>query len=84
MPAAPYTRVLVDGIPYWRDADGKYYYYESGAFPTAEGRICLGSETTGLCADWQSKLEAALATYRAGLKARPRAAAGAAAPAKKS
>jgi hypothetical protein len=74
MPAAPYTRVLVDGIPYWRDGEGKYYYYESAAYPVPETRICLGSETTGLCADWQTKLAEALAAYRASQKARPRAA----------
>jgi hypothetical protein len=74
MPPAPYTRILLNGIPYWRDnADGKLYYYESAALPTPETRICLGTEATGLCADWQTLLAGPLELYRASLAPRERA-----------
>ena len=70
---APYQRIILNGVPYWKDSTGALYYYESSAFPSAESRICLGSVASGLAADWQTKLAAALASYRAAQKARPRA-----------
>lgn len=76
MPSAPYTRILLNGIPYWKDnSDSKLYYYESAAHPTPENRICLGTEATGLCADWQTLLAAPLERYKAAQKPRGRAAA---------
>jgi hypothetical protein len=61
---AAYTRVIVDGIPYWKSADGYLYYYESSAQPTTENRICLGTEAAGLYSDWQARLEERLQAYR--------------------
>lgn len=82
MPAqpAPYQRVLVEGIPYWKDPQGSLYYYESATHPTPETRICLGTESTGLSADWQTLLQDKLTSYRAGLASRSRAVAAAPAP----
>ena len=69
-----YTRVILNGIPYWKDTDGTLYYYESSVPPTAETRIALGSETTGLFPDWQERglLSSALQRYREEEKPRVR------------
>jgi hypothetical protein len=78
MPAAPYTRILLDGVPFWKDnADGKIYYYASGLHPTPENRIHLGSEAEGLASDWEARLTSTLTAYRtaAAAKDRPRPAA---------
>jgi hypothetical protein len=71
--APPYTRVLYNGIPYWKDTTGTLYYYESAAFPTQETRIPLGTEAAGLYDDWAERLEERLSTYRASEKPRARA-----------
>ena len=76
---APYTRIIVDGIPYWKDTTGNLYYYEGSTFPSLEGRICLGSQTDGLRSDWQELLSNSLTTYRGSAVSRPRAAAAGAA-----
>ena len=70
---APYTRIILNGIPYWKDVDGALYYYEGSIFPTPEGRICLGSQTDGLRPDWQELLSSKLDSYRATAASRPRA-----------
>jgi hypothetical protein len=74
--AAAYQRILVDGVPFWKEnATGALYYYESAA-PPVEGqpnRICLGAESSGLFADWQTKLASALETYRTAAAPRARA-----------
>lgn len=72
---APYQRTLFNGVPYWKDTDGNLYLYESAAHPTPETRICLGTESTGLFADWQTRLAPRLAQYRTTQKPRGRAAA---------
>jgi len=69
---APYQRVLLEGVPYWKDVTGNIYYYESSAFPSAESRICLGTESSGLFADWQTRLETTLSGYRTAAVSRPR------------
>lgn len=75
MPAATpaYTRILYNGIPYWKDTTGILYYYESSTFPTEATRIALGTEAAGLYADWSERLEERLSTYRANEKPRTRA-----------
>ncbi len=73
MPPGPYQRIIVTGIPMWKDADGRYYYYESSTPPTAENRILIGTETTGLSADWKESLEAKLEAYRTTTQSRARA-----------
>jgi hypothetical protein len=81
MPApAPYQRVIIDGIPYWKDAEGALYYYENSTHPAPDSRIQLGTQATGLRPDWQPLLSSKLADYRAAAKSRPRAAAAAGAP----
>jgi hypothetical protein len=72
---APYTRIILDGIPYWKDAEGALYYYESSAHPTADTRIQLGTQATGLRSDWEHHLSSSLAAYRAAARPRTRAAA---------
>lgn len=73
MPSTPYTRILLDGIPFWKDnADGKLYYYASSSYPTTEGRIHLGSEAEGLVADWQDRLAPTLKEYQTTQTARTR------------
>jgi hypothetical protein len=75
MPAATpaYTRILYNGIPYWKDTTGVLYYYESSAFPTEATRIALGTEAAGLYSDWSERLEERLTTYRDDQKPRTRA-----------
>ena len=73
MPTAPYTRILLDGVPFWKDnADGKIYYYTNNTHPTPENRIFLGSEAEGLVADWQSRLDTVLTQYQSAQKPRAR------------
>jgi hypothetical protein len=73
MPTAPYTRILLDGVPFWKDnADGKLYYYTTNTHPTPENRIFLGTETEGLAADWQTRLAPSLKQYQESQKARVR------------
>jgi hypothetical protein len=73
MPAAPYTRILLDGIPFWKDnADGKLYYYSSAIHPTPENRIHLGSEAEGLTPDWEERLAPTLESYRTAAAAKDR------------
>jgi len=74
MPPSQYQRILLTGVPVWKDAEGKVYYYESQTPPTAETRICIGSEATGFSSDWQSKLEQHLRAYREASVSRARAA----------
>ena len=70
---APYTRLLKDGVPYWKDTAGNLYYYESSALPTTDTRICLGTESSGLFPDWQTRLNSTLEAYRAEQTPRARA-----------
>ncbi len=74
---APFQRVLVDGVPYWKEsATGNLLYYAGSvgnAIPEPAHRICLGTESTGLYADWQTRLADTLAAYRAAAAPRARA-----------
>lgn len=62
--ASPYTRILLEGIPVWKTADGTLYYFDSSTPPTPETRICIGTESTGFCSNWKDLLAEALASYR--------------------
>lgn len=81
---SPYTRILLHGVPYWRDTEGKLYLFMSTAPPTLETRIQIGTEAEGLAADWQERLAPYLQSYRTAQAPRPRATAAPAAAAKKS
>lgn len=70
---APYTRILIDGIPYWKDTEGALYYYEGSTPPTPDTRIQLGTQATGLRSDWEHTLSSTLAAYRAAAAPRARA-----------
>lgn len=69
---APFQRILVDGVPYWKDTAGILYYYESSTLPTQESKIRLGTLTEGLDAGWEERLAGPLATYRASCTSRNR------------
>lgn len=73
MPPNPYQRVIVNGIPVWKDAEGKLYYYQSTTPPTADNRIQIGTEATGLNPDLKSLLEPYLRSYRESSVSRGRA-----------
>jgi hypothetical protein len=64
----PYQRVLVNGVPFWKES-GILYAYEPN--PTPETVLRMGTEL-GLDADWQEVYEARLAEYRDTIKARAR------------
>lgn len=64
----PYQRVMVNGMPFWKEA-GILYAYEPN--PTPETVIRLGTEAA-LDADWAKAYEARLAEYRDQAKARAR------------
>ena len=72
-PSSPYQRVIVTGVPCWKDAQSNYYYYESSTPPTEQSRILIGSEATGLNPDWVNRLEPMLRAYRLSEKSRARA-----------
>lgn len=69
MPA--FQRILVNGVPYWRDAAGILYYYESSTPPTQESKIRLGADTE-LDAEWDAILEPILTAYRLSITSRSR------------
>ena len=56
----PYQRVMLNGMPFWKEA-GILYAYEP--LPTPETVIRLGGETT-LDPDWKTAYETRLAEYR--------------------
>jgi hypothetical protein len=70
---APYTRIIVDGIPYWKDTEGTLYYYEGSTHPTSDNRIQLGTQANGLRSDWELSLSSTLAAYRTAAAPRARA-----------
>ena len=73
MPPNPYQRVLIHGIPVWKDSEGRLYYYETSTPPTPDTRIQIGTEATGFNPDWKTLLEGPLHNYREAARQRPRA-----------
>ena len=69
MPPSPYQRILVNGIPVLIDSERNYYYFETS--PTAEP-IRIGSETTGISADFPQLLKARLTAYRNAVESKTR------------
>ena len=72
MPSSLYQRIVIKGVPYWKDSASNYYYYESSTPPTEETRILIGSEATGINPDWTNRLEPMLRAYRLSEKSRAR------------
>jgi hypothetical protein len=74
MPPAsnPFQRVLYNGVPYWKDAAGTLYYYESSTPPTEASKIRLGTESAGLDTDWFENLAETLEAYRTAATSRSR------------
>ena len=71
--AAAYQRILLNGIPFWSDAQGTLYYYETSTQPTPTNRICLGSQASGLNPEWKTLLSSRLTEYRMSASSRSRA-----------
>ena len=63
MPAA-YQRIIVHGIPVWKDTEGRLFYYETANPPTEETRIQIGTEAGGFNPDWKDVLESQVQVYR--------------------
>ena len=70
MPPPPYQRILVNGIPVLIDSERNYYYFETN--PSSE-LIRIGSETTGISADFPQLLKARLTAYRNAVESKTRA-----------
>lgn len=66
-------RILFKGVPVWKSAEGSLYYYETSTQPSADQRILLGTEATGLRPEWKETLEPHLKTYRESQEVRTRA-----------
>lgn len=69
----PYQRIMLSGIPVWKDAEGRLYYYETSTPPTLNTRIQIGTEATGFSSDWKVILNNHLMKYREETVARARA-----------
>ena len=68
-----YQRTIYRGIPVWKDAEGRYYYYETSTPPTEATRIQIGTEAGGFNLDWKSVLESHVQIYQQSAKSRSRA-----------
>ena len=73
MPSQPYQRIIMNGVPMWKDTEGRLFYYESSTHPTLESRIQIGTEATGIAENWQTLLDPRLITYRETQVSRTRA-----------
>lgn len=71
--ASGVQRVLVKGVPVWRDAARNLYYYDGSGEVGAATRIQIGTEASGFFEDWATRLETELADFRARQTARTRA-----------
>jgi hypothetical protein len=66
-------RILFNGVPAWKSADGNLYYYENSTQPQGDQRILLGTEAGGLRPEWKELLDSRLKTYRETQEIRARA-----------
>lgn len=64
------TRVMVEGIPVWKNAGGDLFYYDPDL---KEQTLKVGTLEGGFAANWKEVCAGALEAYREGLKIRPRA-----------
>lgn len=64
------TRVLVEGVPVWRNGAGELFFYDQNADQPA---LKIGSTEGGFVEGWEAILEERLTAYRAAQTARPRA-----------
>jgi hypothetical protein len=68
-------REILDGIPFWTDKDGNFYYYDAsaGAIPKA---LKLGTKAADgsikFVDNYRELLDPSLAAYRASLSTRSR------------
>jgi len=73
MPPNPYQRIIVSGIPVWKGAEGRLYYYETATPPTEATRIQIGTEAGGFNPDWKNILESRVKSYQDNSQSRLRA-----------
>ena len=66
---AGYERVMVNGIPVWKNSANEYYAYEQDV---ATNPICIGSEANGFTVNWEEFYVTRLNEYRESLAARIR------------
>ena len=66
-------RILYNGVPAWKSAEGNLYYYESSTQPPVDQRILLGTEAGGLRPEWKEVLDPHVKAYREGQEVRQRA-----------
>lgn len=62
------TRVLVEGVPVWKNAADELFYYDTQA------PIKIGTLSGGFEEGWQTVLQGSLESYRAAAAPRARAA----------
>uniref|UniRef100_A0A6C0K0T6 Uncharacterized protein n=1 Tax=viral metagenome TaxID=1070528 RepID=A0A6C0K0T6_9ZZZZ len=67
---AGYERVMINGIPVWKNKSNEYYAYEPDV---ATNPICIGSQSTGIMVDWEKYYLVRLNEYRENLASRVRA-----------
>ena len=68
---AGYERVMINGIPVWKNQTNEYYAYEADV---ATKPIRIGSESTGITFDWEKYYATRLDEYRNSLTTRQRSA----------
>jgi hypothetical protein len=68
---AGYERVMINGIPVWKNTTNEYYAYEADV---ATNPIRIGAETTGITVDWEKYYATRLDEYRNSLTTRLRSA----------
>lgn len=78
MPSGAYQRVLVNGVPYWKDSSNVLYLFESNTPPNNDTRRRIGTVSGGIDPTWKDDLHTFVEQYRASLQ--PRARGPAAAP----
>ena len=66
---AGYERVMMNGIPIWKNLTNEYYAYEPDV---GTNPIRIGSESTGIVFDWEKYYVTRLNEYRNSLTSRLR------------
>lgn len=68
------TRLLVDGVPVWKNGDGDLFFYDQDL---TQPPLKVGTVAGGFAAGWADALAERLAAYRVAAAPRARAAAAA-------
>ena len=67
------TRLLVDGVPVWKNGEGDLFFYDQDR---SQPPLKIGTLAAGFVAGWADTLAERLAAYRMAAMPRARAAAG--------